>query len=188
MAALAPITVTDIADNLKHQLTFMDIVINEQRYPKLKPKHGFLAKLLSYNPYAVGLLTITAGRLTFADEHGHEFQSLGPTLITAAQVGIYHGITHGLGNGVRLETRLAANLELTTTAGTLHLLNDDIAVLPALLAWLNSFKIPVTDPLQLSQLPPDLDWQQVTPAQVAQWAASTSYAAFLKSLGARQRS
>lgn len=187
MVAAAPVTVTDIAGNIDRQLTFMDIEIEQKCYPHLKPKHGWLEKAMSYNPYAVGLLTITSGRITLADEHGHTFRSLGPTMITAAQLGIYRSTTHGFGNGIRLEDRLTVNLNLTTTSGTYQLLNDDLTVIPVLLTWLASFGIPVTDPLHLKRLPADFDWQQVTAAEIAKWSVSTPYAAQMTTLGARNR-
>ena len=187
MVAAAPVTVTDIADNIDRQLTFMDIEIEQKRYPHLKPKHGWLEKAMSYNPYAVGLLTITSGRITLADEHGHVFRSFGPTMITAAQLGIYRSTTHGFGNGIRLEDRLTVNLNLTTTSGTYQLLNDDLTVIPILLTWLTSFDVPVTDPLHLKRLPADFDWQQVTAAEIAKWSVSTPYAAQMTTLGARNR-
>ncbi|VDG18976.1 hypothetical protein [Lactobacillus pentosus] [Lactiplantibacillus mudanjiangensis] len=182
------VTVADVATNLEHQLTFMDITLNEQTYPKPKPKqHGFLAKALNHDPFAVGKLTITPGRLTLADEHGAEFCSFGPTMINGLTIGIYHSVTNDYGPIVKFKDRLTVNLEIDTSAATYHLLNDDLTVIPALLVWAQDYQLTVKDPMKLRDLPVDTVWADVTATQVKAWAAGTPYAKEFQISGAKPR-
>ncbi|MFC6182217.1 hypothetical protein [Lactiplantibacillus daowaiensis] len=183
-----PVTVADVAANVDQQLTFMTIVINGQQYPKPQPaKHGLLAKALSRDPFAVGQLTITAGRLQLADEHDQEFRSFGPTVITGVELGIYHSVTNDYGPIVKFKPRFTANLEVTTNAATYHILNNDLAVLPVLFNWAHEYQLPVQDPMQLQPIAATIDWSQVTETQVKQWAQGTKYAKRFQISGAKPR-
>jgi len=183
MEKIMAVTVTDIADNLAHQPTFMSIEIGNQQYSTAPKRVPMMLKILNEGAAAHGQLTITPGRLSFADEQGQEFQSLAPTsnMITGVQISLYRSMMHQLGVGVRVKPRFTVALTLTTTAATYQLLNTDLTVIPVLLAWTQEFQLKLSDPLHL--MTSELDWAQLTAPQFETLTKDTPYFAWQQAIG-----
>ncbi|WP_048000591.1 hypothetical protein [Lactiplantibacillus herbarum] len=183
MKKITPVTVTDIADNLAHQPTFMSIKIGDQQYSTAPKPVSRMFKLLNEGAAMHGQLTITPGRLSFADEKGQEFQSLAPTsnVITGVQIVLYRSLMDQPGFGLQMDPRFTVALTLTTTTATYQLLNTNLTVIPALLAWTREFQLALSDPLHL--MTSELDWSQLTAAQFEELTKDTPYFDWQQAIG-----
>jgi len=184
MKKITPVTVTDIADNLAHQPTFMSIKIGGQQYSTAPKAVSRLFDLSNKGAAVHGQLTITPGRLSFADEKGQEFQSLAPTsnMITGVQIVLYRSLMQqASGFGIKMDPRFTLALTLTTTTATYHLLNTNLTVIPALLAWTREFQLALSDPLHL--MTSELDWSQLTASQFEELTKDTPYFDWQQAIG-----
>lgn len=168
------ITMKNIAANLTTHPTFMAIELKGNRYPKAQPKTNALGKVLMYSSFVSGTLTIGTS-MTFADEKQAIFAEVPIAELTRVEVGIYHSLA-GIKGMLPFEAQLTVNVVLTTPTATYDLLNTDLQLVPAILAWVKANNISLSDPLKLQQRV-DVDWSKVTLQAVEDWAADTRYAA-----------
>ncbi|MFB9770008.1 hypothetical protein [Lactiplantibacillus modestisalitolerans] len=184
MQKLMPIAVTDIATNIARQPAFMTIVLNQHKYSTARKKTPFILKALNEGAAAHGRLTIAPNRLTLADEYGVTFQTLlpVPTAITGVRLGLYRAKVHQLGPGARHHAHYRLMLTLATPSATYRLLNTDLSVIPALVAWAQEFSLALEDPLNLAAQ--TWDWRQLTVPQFEQLTRGTAYFAWNQTIGA----
>lgn len=184
MQKLMSIAVTNIAGNITAQPAFMTIVINDHKYSTARKRTPFILKALNEGAAAHGRLTITANRVSFADEKNRVFQTLAPTpvAITSVTLGLHRTMVNQLGAAAWFKARYTLIVTIQTPSATYRLLNTDLKVVPALIKWTQDYHLTLNDPLHLSQN--DFDLTTLTIDQFEAMTKGTPYFAWCQTIGA----
>lgn len=174
MKTLATVAMTDLKDNLFVRPLFMNIQIDQKKYPKdLNNPNKFL-KILNYNPFKSGLLDFDDGKVTLFDENNLQIKSLISAQLQETKIGILHSLVRSAPLSVPT-TRFIFFIEFITEQGCIKILNDDLSVIEPVTNWLTKQKINIIDPMKLLSLSPTNNWKEFTEQKFMVLAKETEF-------------